>query len=274
MFGHYGTLRHSSKILAVSAICPHVTDDDATILCSANYTADPATLFSLPPVTSLSTKLTYRNRFCAQCHNDTDIQPWSPIINCYNQTVDLNFLNSYDEIFTKADTNNCSIMYHELNDKSTKITCDSPVRTIGKCNITGTWQQYDADIEMACSLNMMSIGYTHRNIFCQMCNPPEKMATDYKLITEKAWYTMAEGNPMLDACFQYDEIPMLHPYKNAFCYFLSTRNEPKDTEVELYQKVMNINGTIQFNGSLIFRRISPLPIFDPSSEMRQCRRPS
>ena len=247
-------------------MCPPGTDDDTTQLCSANYTAEH--MFILPLVKSLSTKLIYRNKFCAQCHNDTHIQSWSPSIDCYNKAIDLNYLNSYDGIFSKADKNNCSIEYNELNDTASTITCDSPMNRIGVCNFTGTWKYYDADIEMACSLSLGKPTSTHRNIFCQMCNPPEQVDTGYKVITGRASNTIVEGDPIVDACYQYEEIPLLHPYRNVFCYFLSMRNENIEQEIDFNEHVEIVNDTFKYYVELFILKILPLPIYDPSSEMR------
>ena len=250
------------------ATCPPGTDDETIQQCGANYTAER--MFRLPPVTSLSTKLTYRNKFCAECHNDTDTLSWSLSIDCYNQTVDLNYLNSYAEIFTKADKYNCSIMYHELNDPTSNIMCDSPVKCIGECNITGTWEQYDADIEMACGLDTeFEYMYTaYRNIFCKLCNPPEKVSEDNKLIDGSASNIIAGEDPLLDACFQYDETPWLHPYKNVFCYVFTMRNTHMNPELSLDEDVNIINDTIKYYAILKNLELSHIPRFDTSSEIR------
>ena len=265
-------LGKASRILAMSTTCPPGTDDETIQQCSANYTADR--MFRLPPVTSLSTRLTYRNKLCAQCHNDTDIQIWSPSINCYNKTVDLNYLNSYDEIFTKADQNNCTIMYNDQTPNINKlnISCDSPGGYIGVCNTTGTWEQYDADIEMACRLDTENSGAyyrTHRNIFCRMCNPSEKKVEENLEIYGSASTSITQGNPILDACFQYDEIQLLHPYKNIFCYFLTTRNKITNPEFTFYEQVnLGIGDDIRYQAHLDILEMKQIPKFDSNSEIR------
>ena len=220
-------------------------------------------------MTSLNTKLTYRNKFCAQCHNDTDIQSWTPTIDCHEAKVELNYLNSYNEIFTKVKESYCSMTYTQFYN-TPSITCDSPRSIIDACNITGTWQKYDEDIKIACSFNTERNASTHRNIFCKMCNPPAKTITDNELIDGRALNTILEGDPISDACFQYEETPLLHPYKNVFCFFLSIRNGNREpTFFDINENVTLINSTIQYSLNFKMGAIVPLLMSDPNFDMRK-----
>jgi hypothetical protein len=42
---------------------------------------------------------------------------------------------------------------------------------INECNISGTWQHYDQEIEFACHFYDSKYHF-FKNVFCYMCNPP------------------------------------------------------------------------------------------------------
>ena len=188
--------------------------------------------------------------------------------------MDLNYLNSYDEIFRKADQNNCTIVYSDqtLNVSPLNISCDGPGRFIGVCNTTGTWEAYDADIEMACRFDTeqgVANYRTHRNIFCRMCNPPEKMVEDNLEMYGSASTSMSKGDPILDACFQYDEMQLLYPYKNIFCYFLTTRNKTTNQKFSFREQITGgINEEIRYQADINILEMEQIPKFDSNSEIR------
>ena len=249
-------------------------------MCGANYTDEQK--FRLPPVTSLNTQLTYRNKFCAQCHNDTDIQAWTPNIYCDERKVELNYLNSFSEIISKVEKSNCSMTYkefykehyehaHWLRRPTSIITCGTTRTMIGECNVTGTWQQYDANIKFACTLDSEYSAYydAHRNIFCKICNPPAKRVTDIELIDGSALNAILEVDPISDACLLYEETPWLHPYKNVFCFFLSMRNENREPKFfDTQEKVTMTDTTIQYSLEFETGDLTPLLMSDPNFDMR------
>ena len=198
-------------------------------------------------------------------------------IDCHGTKVELNYLNSYNEIFTKVKESYCSLSYTEFYDETVdavhettfNITCGSPRSIIDACNITGTWQEYDADINIACSFNTERNTYTHRNIFCKLCNPPAKTIVDNELIDGRALNAILEGDPISDACLQYEETPLLHPYKNIFCFFLSMRNENREPNFfDINEKVTIINSAIHYSLNFKTGDISPLLMSDPNFDMR------
>lgn len=74
----------------------------------------------------------------------------------------------------------CTLEYQFVSNISTPcsringtLMQTDPVAKIRTCNLTGTWEVFDADLEFACGLNLTAFG-GYGNIFCKMCNPPER----------------------------------------------------------------------------------------------------
>lgn len=271
----------SQKILAMSLTCSGKNNTEIEQLCSANYTSKQT--FRLPPVTSRRTNLTYRNIFCAECHNDTDVESWFPSINC-DQNVDLNYLSSYEEILTKAAKHNCTVKYES---EAHKIACSPQVEDsqfteliIHECNKTGTWDVYDEDIATACSLdvnNYMFVPSTlyfppeknYINIFCKMCNPPDNFGEGYTPLERLYSASDTDVDPMFTACNLYEQTPLLFPFKNVFCFFLSRQNKTKNHTIEFTINdgtVTITNDTAAYNLNLDIQSLFPIPIFDTSSK--------
>lgn len=75
--------------------CPYGTEQVKAKMCEHEY--EDLNKLRYPPVTSNITNLTYANRFCAQCHDETSYQIWNLDINC-KEFLDINFLSSLQEV--------------------------------------------------------------------------------------------------------------------------------------------------------------------------------
>ena len=133
------------------------------------------------PVTSRKTGLTYRNIHCLRCNEESGvkIEPWDIEIQC-QEFADFNFLSSYEEVIEQAERGRCNISYSSIAVNSLwddvcygspKLNNSDTSKVINKCNVTGTWNVFDPDIEYMCKMydNKFRV---FKNIFCYMCNPP------------------------------------------------------------------------------------------------------
>ncbi|XP_071176605.1 uncharacterized protein [Mytilus edulis] len=176
------------------------------------------------PVTSV-TNTTYRNIHCALCHNETETESWTVDINC-KEFADFNFLSSFEEIADMVIEKKCTVRYVQQNVLYEAHTCQ-PIKEdlIGRCNITGTWQTYDYDIEWACNSFQLPFDI-YKSVFCLICNPPltdsnstvisSCIQSDGRLFKSKS---------LDEACMVYNTTAMTVPFKNAFCYLCNRQND-------------------------------------------------
>ena len=132
-------------------------------------------------VTDSDTGRIYRNTFCAGCHGVTNFVLWDLSTDCIAVVNDASNFRS-----AKTLPNECRLLVSPskyIKDASTKL-CVFPSES--KCNITGVWQTYDADIEEKCQAfespyvksNTFN-AWVYRNVFCFLCNKdPLETKTD------------------------------------------------------------------------------------------------
>ena len=93
-------------------------------------------------VSDLEAGLTYKNEFCAACHNVTEYVFWQLNPECKAEYFSSD--TSLDEFLM---SNGCRLKLGTPLDVSFQL-CVIPDYT--RCNQTGAWVNYDADIERAC----------------------------------------------------------------------------------------------------------------------------
>lgn len=176
-----------------------------------------------PPVTSVSTGLSFKNKFCADCHNISDVVQWRLMI---NNTCQENLESStVDEMFKIMVDRKCgSIDYLSVDKMPPKICHKAPWShiIIDSCNVSGTWKKYDSDIDFACRTFDNDFKF-YKNIFCYLCNPPdvldETSVIGHCNVTGK-WKHY--NKIIVDACFHGDATVASYPFKNIYCYVCNT----------------------------------------------------
>ena len=216
------------------------TESDRTRQCESTFS--PREHLQNGPVTSRKTGLTYRNKHCSKCLNEsiTDLIPWRLEIDCSN-FADFNFVSSYSEIISLATEQECNIFYiasdniRQPRNCSTVNDREAP-GFVNKCNITGTWRNYDSSLEYACHHYDNRYKF-FRNIFCFMCNPPEPTALISECNVTGYWDSYRVG--LLEACLRTPKSGITTPFKNYYCY-LCNRNSTIGSSNYLEAK-MNIS---------------------------------
>ncbi|XP_071176603.1 uncharacterized protein [Mytilus edulis] len=215
--------------------CPPNTPPKIRNLCEKE--TDLIQNLTLVPVTS-KTRTTYRNVYCAQCHGETDLEPWTIDINC-QKFADFNFLSSFEEIAELIKVKMCTVRYVQQNANNKAVPCKGAAdNLIGRCNMTGTWNSYDSDIDMACNHFQLPFD-KYKSIFCLMCNPPSQ--DPFTDLVSVCNITKDSTKSLENACEMYKQSSVTFPFKNMFCY-LCNRHDDKD-------RYNDINGYI----SLIFK---------------------
>ena len=218
----YSTTKRENVIkYEIISTCPENTQEDFHEKCVKSYEIKQKT--RTPPVTSVSTGLSFKNKFCAACHNISDAVPWQLMI---NNTCKENLESStVDEMLKIMVDRKCgSIEFRPFHTMAPRI-CPNVPRShilIDTCNVTGTWKRYDKDINFACNTFENDLKF-YKNIFCYLCNPPDVLDQTSVIaecnITGK-WNHYSKT--MVDACYHGDTTVALYPFKNIYCYVCNT----------------------------------------------------
>ncbi|XP_061198098.1 uncharacterized protein LOC133206182 isoform X2 [Saccostrea echinata] len=164
------TYEQSSTFLMIDS-CPKSTDKEIKRNCEGDSSYTEKILY--PPVTSQNSSLAYLNRYCADCNDDFNYDPWPLDIVC-DKFLDINFISSYAELIEKGRENRCNILsyppHEEINyrcrqDVQVRVNFDS-------CNKTGSWKTFDYNIQRACESRYINKDKMFKNMFCKICNPP------------------------------------------------------------------------------------------------------
>ena len=158
--------------------CADDTDADSTVKdnCLKEYsefdfTTDIPAYF---PVTDNTTMVSYKNEYCALCNDipKSNLIYWGAKVEC--ETVDnredteIQSLSDVYKLITEDST--CNVVFlipYELLYRQPFIQQCIPYQN--RCNMTGRWQEYDADLESLC-LSYESAYKGYKNVHCYLCN--------------------------------------------------------------------------------------------------------
>ena len=204
--------------------CPVMISEEVRNKCKeTNMTV--VEKFILPPVTSTGKyRITFKNKFCAECNGYYNYEPWIMNISCL-AFADFNYLSSYEEILNLAKDRRCAISYYPLN-KNDAIECELdsvPPNYRSDCNSNFMWKSYDSDIEAMCASEYRLLvdlskpsAISFKNIFCLLCNPSyydDDVVADCN--TTSTWHYYDRSVEL--SCNQYPLITSTYPFKNIFC---------------------------------------------------------
>ena len=212
--------------------CPENTSKELQNKCSVHR--KPSERMLIPPVSNRGIPLLFWNKYCAECHNVSDVDPLSLNFTC-NVPTDFNYLSTYEQIIEKAEDSRCNISFEESNNLT---TCNSEVsQLISSCNVTGTWMTYDISIETACNSAFESVFMSvFKNVFCYMCNAPNPLALSNSLIDTCPNYDL----PLKNLCNQYPKVQATFPYKNIFCKLCNELDDSFYTKIVLNKTADNL----------------------------------
>ena len=218
-----GSVRSSARV----RLCESLTQ-----ISSSNY----YDLFR--PVISAASNLTYRNRYCAACNDETNFISFDLSIFCAESTVDINLFSSVEDLWRMFQLYSCSVSYKPpVSLQDHVYSCNNNQNMISQCNETGLWLEYDSQIEWACE-NFNSLNYkNYKNIFCYMCNPSLLSVAETELI-DTCNITGRQIYPNLDveeACHSFLSTPRTFPFKNRFCEICNGIYNETDQPIRRYK---------------------------------------
>ena len=228
----------NSSYLRVSD-CPIGTPDSQWDGCKGTNQSLVDKLL-LPPVTSTGEfRITFKNKFCAECNGYFTYEPWDMNMTCLD-FADFNYLSSYEEILVLARDRRCGISYMPSN-VTDAIKCsntDKEKTFIDSCNVNYLLGANEDDIATMCDSDyeLMTVLSGHsrvrfKNIFCYMCNPSY---SDDNVISECNNSTMQQENDKAveESCRRYPLTPVTYPFKNIFCYLCNRNSNLTSTFIE------------------------------------------
>ena len=123
------------------------------------------------PVTDNVTKITYKSKYCAICNNaaPSDLVFWGVNLGTSSdRDIKIQGLSDVNDLLTTDSQSNVVFKVpRSLVDHGSFIQeCDY---YIDKCNTTGLWKKYDADMESLC-LSYLSSYKQYKNVHCYLCN--------------------------------------------------------------------------------------------------------
>ena len=157
-------------------------------------------------VSDISTGDIYQNEFCAACHGKKDLTYWPLEARC----EDLLFSN-FSHLHTYLLSGDCELLNKEPGTDIVPLDkrCAFPVYT--RCNQTGLWTQYDADIDWACNAhNALYITESdivtilYKNVFCYACN--KQGVEDIQTICGKPFWTHGDLITNFRALIDYERV--------------------------------------------------------------------
>ncbi|ESO99944.1 hypothetical protein LOTGIDRAFT_158106 [Lottia gigantea] len=125
---------------------------------------------SMQVVSDPDTNVTYRNKYCAECHGvDSPALKWDIGIYCERDPPKPPFNRKEDVYLAAVKEQSCQIEFIRP-DSIPFRPCGNTVSYPRICNATGLWGVYDPLIERGCLTFPENQVRYHTNIFCYMCN--------------------------------------------------------------------------------------------------------
>ena len=264
IYSSNNTIKLENKYAIVSK-CPKGADTSLLHLCTKSRDIEDGLLY--PPVTSTTYLLTFKNKFCALCNDIKQFIPWKLNFTC---DIKFNFTTTVNEIVTTAIKHQCSISYIPGQSLSDKVKPCKESLLINKCNVTGTWEQYNRNVEYACGrLNNPLPPY--RNIFCYMCNPPKmsQFVPIHNCNVTGLWEKRDENIDI--SCKNGGYSSATYPYKNIYCFMCNvdvstflTRKEswsvhvsPPGAVTYYFYHEDTVNSELAYTDTPIVKRFQP-----------------
>lgn len=146
--------------------------------------------------------------------------PWTVISSC-PKPVTVDWFNANSFLQYTRDVN-CT---HSLHPHGGSVVCEEKFVDIEKCNETGTWRSFDADVLNACEniegfrfpiLYDNALNISYRNKFCKICNP-HFIPKDQTSITECGVNWPVVDSNVSNSCNLLPDVHVCSKFKNAAC---------------------------------------------------------
>ncbi|XP_071081453.1 uncharacterized protein [Haliotis cracherodii] len=217
------------------------------------------------------TSLTFRNKYCAQCHGYEDFQTWDIGVACEQFPEEISHISDPVAIFDLLEKSPLCIFEYRVPQNISTRKCHE-MSPISECNVTGIWKTYNASIEAACHAYSHVTNWGYQNIFCHICN--EGVIYTSCCVQTPSFRLPAMGlqpiKPLI-GLLQFEESNMNTDPKGNFC----PRGEYQDTLTDQCRRILcppfqqlknreclNIFTQFQFQTSRYFIRLYLVPVLE------------
>ncbi|XP_053385868.1 uncharacterized protein LOC128550604 [Mercenaria mercenaria] len=228
---HYGYFDYSCFNIN---LYPQTTEEASYMVgtCIDNYNENKTVIElcreKFEPCTGTESSLIYKNKYCGECNKEIGCISLKIEVECADAMTFKEVMPSFSSLLDmkKAlDSNNCRIRFQLPNDDPTLHCKTSKVEylkraTVDRCNVSGSWEIYDEDIDWACS-NFITPYRNFKNIFCYICNPSHSKVQAESLIDKCRPARNRLETEVNKACETFSVADRLAPFKNIYCYVCS-----------------------------------------------------
>ncbi|KAL3846567.1 hypothetical protein ACJMK2_017545 [Sinanodonta woodiana] len=187
-----------------------------------------------PIVTSRQSGITYKNKYCAFCYREKEINLVSWVLDLYCiQDLTKVVLTSPDIMSllkTSIGNETCIIAYFpdRVNYIAKKCMVNeiySLEQSIQTCNVSGLWVSYDADVSWACKHFFLPY-HGFRNVFCYICNPSIVSVRETFIIDQCNTTGLWQNFDLVIStkCDSFERESRWRPFKNMYCLLCNSLN--------------------------------------------------
>ncbi|KAL5014532.1 hypothetical protein ScPMuIL_008802 [Solemya velum] len=151
-------IRIVSSCLMTGEIAPDLIDK-----CENTNLDD---FYSIVPVTSTKSYLTYPNKYCALCNLDSDVMQWRHMLYCDEYSA-INMVCQYADFIREMRIGRCYFQFRRPKTLEPRH-CPQYITQYTTCRYTAEFSGYDPLIQAACEGDLLA--YNNRKIFCEICN--------------------------------------------------------------------------------------------------------
>ncbi|KAL5014377.1 hypothetical protein ScPMuIL_008647 [Solemya velum] len=218
-------IRLVSSCLMTGEIAPDLIDK-----CENTNLDD---FYSIVPVTSIKSYLTYPNKYCALCNSDSSVVEWRHMLYC-NEYSAINMVRQYADFIREMRTSRCSVEFLPSKTlESRQCRQYSPQYTT--CRYTAEFSGYDPLIQAACEGDLLT--YSNREIFCEICNT---YLNDTDIIgscpTNNSDHDHIEEK-LITGCHDSNLVASLSNtriFKNIYCHWCNTKSKHNGTCLRIF----------------------------------------
>ena len=246
----------------VIGICPQNASNRISEQCSDDLKA--VSMINLPPLTSLSSSLTYKNEHCAICHGEHQFEKWIHGTRC-EHFQDFNFVSSVPELLNLLNISGCLLEFNpgNLDVRECKMHNDSRTNQHllnNTNNETDSTHQNEFQISTACSSAYELNFKGYRNVFCYMMFGNHLPGSENHTSVSTC---LNNGMEQLDtnlelACLFHNKSQTTMPYKNIFCYYCNLWNSShryNDASFHVEEKIDDVSFRYLINNMYIISNI-------------------
>ncbi|KAL5014524.1 hypothetical protein ScPMuIL_008794 [Solemya velum] len=214
--------------------------------------------YSLVPVTSTKSYLTYPNKYCALCNLDSDVVQWRHMLFCKEYSA-INMVRQYADFIREMRTGGCRVKFRTPKTLESR-RCPWYTARYTTCRYTAEFSGYDPLIQAACEGDLLA--YNNKKIFCEICNT---YLNDTDIIgscpTNNSDHDHIEEK-LITGCHDSNLVAPLSNtriFKNIYCYWCNTKSKHSGTCGPIFPNIHEMFDHLFGLTKLISKMVNQVP---------------